>query len=453
MSINNRSSIDVLITEIQTIKDRVKSTNYETLKQKKRVSIPSSLSELRSLVPRSAQLEVIYYQNKDKSNEVLAFGNLSEKGCLAESLAPLDKAWETCNKSELRYWFTLPFAFRPVKQESYWNDIAAGKLILPVIELERINDSVNIMLQWDGLCSVSDLEEAIETIKKQLIDSINTASRGVVDTHSVTDSTTYDEFEKILARIKKDFSNNTYKKIVVARERTYEIPADFDSVSLFQKMALQSKNSYEYFINDPSQKSFYGISPEMLFKRHSNKLSSEAIAGTRAGVQNSESLVKLKEEFENNPKDHLEHVFVLSMLLQRFEKCCTRFKVDYQPTILELPSMIHLQTKIEGTLFPDFKLSRIIDYLHPTPAVSGYPNIDIKPFIYEYEKIDRGLYSGVLGWIQGGSSEAIVMIRSALTAEQKIHLYSGVGLVPGSEPDKEWNELDLKIKTIETLIT
>ena len=64
-----------------------------------------------------------------------------------------------------------------------------------------------------------------------------------------------------------------------------------------------------------------------------------------------------------------------------------------------------------------------------------------------------GLYSGVLGWIQGGSSEAIVMIRSALTAEQKIHLYSGVGLVPGSEPDKEWNELDLKIKTIETLIT
>ena len=150
MSINNRSSIDVLITEIQTIKDRVKSTNYETLKQKKRVSIPSSLSELRSLVPRSAQLEVIYYQNKDKSNEVFAFGNLSEKGCLAESLAPLDKAWETCNKSELRYWFTLPFAFRPVKQESYWNDIAAGKLILPVIELERINDSVNIMLQWDG---------------------------------------------------------------------------------------------------------------------------------------------------------------------------------------------------------------------------------------------------------------------------------------------------------------
>ena len=92
-----------------------------------------------------------------------------------------------------------------------------------------------------GLCSVSDLEEAIETIKKQLIDSINTASRGVVDTHSVTDSTTYDEFEKILARIKKDFSNNTYKKIVVARERTYEIPADFDSVSLFKKWRCSQK--------------------------------------------------------------------------------------------------------------------------------------------------------------------------------------------------------------------
>ena len=102
------------------------------------------------------------------------------------------------------------------------------------------------------------------------------------------------------------------------------------------------------------------------------------------------------------------------------------------------------------------------------------------------EGFDRGLYSGPFGWISGEGAEFVVAIRSALVqptdasppvstagtngsktssgassrassgtcsgASHEVNLYAGVGVVLGSDPSDEWQELDLKIRQYRQLL-
>ena len=112
--------------------------------------------------------------------------------------------------------------------------------------------------------------------------------------------------------------------------------------------------------------------------------------------------------------------------------------------------------------------------LHPTPAVCGRPRDQAIEYLGSAEGFDRGLYSGPFGWISGVGAEFVVAIRSALVQEvegdevsahaasaapptsssfgltrlkqHNVNLYAGVGVVVGSDPSDEWQELDLKIR-------
>ncbi|MEZ4744549.1 MAG: chorismate-binding protein [Calditrichia bacterium] len=83
--------------------------------------------------------------------------------------------------------------------------------------------------------------------------------------------------------------------------------------------------------------------------------------------------------------------------------------------------------------------------LHPTPAVGGYPKDLALPKISELEPFDRGWYAGPIGWFSKNAAEFAVAIRSGMVYHNKLLLYAGAGIVPGSEPEKEWDELENKI--------
>ena len=88
---------------------------------------------------------------------------------------------------------------------------------------------------------------------------------------------------------------------------------------------------------------------------------------------------------------------------------------------------------------------KIVAQLHPTPAVAGAARDVACAEIRRYENFERGLYAAPLGWIDSqGNCEFIVGIRSALIDGDRARLYAGAGIVAGSDPDKEFAEVQLK---------
>src|SRR5438874_2119448 len=86
--------------------------------------------------------------------------------------------------------------------------------------------------------------------------------------------------------------------------------------------------------------------------------------------------------------------------------------------------------------------------LHPTPAVLGVPSAAARRFLAEHEGLDRGLYTGLVGWVGPRSSELAVALRCALIRGNRARLFVGAGIVEGSSAEREWLETELKARAL-----
>jgi menaquinone-specific isochorismate synthase len=62
------------------------------------------------------------------------------------------------------------------------------------------------------------------------------------------------------------------------------------------------------------------------------------------------------------------------------------------------------------------------------------------------EPFERGFYAAPIGWIDSaGDAELRVAIRSGSLHGQRLELTAGAGLVRGSQPERELQEVALKL--------
>ena len=112
--------------------------------------------------------------------------------------------------------------------------------------------------------------------------------------------------------------------------------------------------------------------------------------------------------------------------------------------------MLHLGTLITGEL-RDERVSalELACALHPTPAVCGTPTAPARELIGRVEGFERGFYAGMVGWTDAsGDGEWAVAIRCAEVEGDRLRLYAGAGIVPGSQPGAELAETSAKFRTL-----
>ena len=110
--------------------------------------------------------------------------------------------------------------------------------------------------------------------------------------------------------------------------------------------------------------------------------------------------------------------------------------------------LIHLHTPITAQARGHQPL-HLADALHPTPAVAGLRRNEAMSWLRTLEPFERGGYAGPIGWIDSsGDCELRVAIRCGNMRGKFIDLTAGAGLVRGSLPDKELEEVGLKLAVL-----
>jgi menaquinone-specific isochorismate synthase len=156
--------------------------------------------------------------------------------------------------------------------------------------------------------------------------------------------------------------------------------------------------------------------------------------------------MEIERDLLTSPKDDLEFSIVRENIREKLNGICDRVVVKPQKTVRKLARVQHLYSQLAGRLTKEDDEYKILAALHPTPAVCGLPAEEARLLIKEIESFDRGMYAGPIGFFGGEESEFAVGIRSALVEKGLGALiYAGTGIVAGSDPSSEWNELDLKI--------
>jgi menaquinone-specific isochorismate synthase len=238
---------------------------------------------------------------------------------------------------------------------------------------------------------------------------------------------------------------NTYQKIVLARRASFRFGAPLQSGWFLRRLRSQVARSFLFCFQPDATHAFLGASPERLYRRDDRLLRTEAIAGTRPRYADPGRDRAAGEALLQDEKDRREHQYVVDGIGEALDAVVEDWGRDPKPELLKLTHAQHLVTRFRGVLRDDVTDGDLLRALHPTPAVGGYPRRPAVAEIPGFEQFDRGYFAAPVGWVEREAAQFAVGIRSGLIEAGNLHLYSGAGLVAGSDCAEEWEEIENKI--------
>lgn len=192
-----------------------------------------------------------------------------------------------------------------------------------------------------------------------------------------------------------------------------------------------------------------GATPEILFSLNEEKhlLETIALAGTYSRQLDKNQLMK-------NPKELSEHQLVVDGIK---ESLASFGEVSIgQLRVLELPTLYHLMTPIHATITKKNSIEDIVLALHPTPALGAFPRQAGLKWLKDLQnRIDRHRFGAPVGVAHqnGRQAHCWVAIRNIQWNRQGLLLGAGCGVIPASQPEKEWNEIELKMHAIKQMLS
>ncbi|WP_269539968.1 isochorismate synthase [Cerasicoccus fimbriatus] len=240
-----------------------------------------------------------------------------------------------------------------------------------------------------------------------------------------------------------------YRKIVLARAVELKADQPFRPLETLAQLRDRFPSCYAFSFANGEGQSFIGATPERLLRVESGRLFTEALAGSAPRGENVREDARYGSALLSSEKDLREHQYVVEAIIKRLGEVDLVVKPPRGPRLLKLPNVQHLWSPISTELTQDQDILAVASKLHPTPAVGGQPREAARADIARIENFDRGLYAGCIGWFDyHGDGEFVVAIRSALIDGQRARLYAGCGIVAGSDPTRETEETDLKLKPL-----
>ena len=94
----------------------------------------------------------------------------------------------------------------------------------------------------------------------------------------------------------------------------------------------------------------------------------------------------------------------------------------------------------------------LLNKLHPTPAVCGFPFDSAFGWLIENEKLDRSFFSGFSGSFHPERMKFVVNLRTACFRDENLLFFAGAGIMKDSDPSSELEETESKIDTLRMLI-
>ncbi|WP_223823864.1 isochorismate synthase [Candidatus Enterovibrio escicola] len=317
---------------------------------------------------------------------------------------------------------------------------------LPQIEVSRFNE------QWFLSINIgNDLLKTKATLAK-LSDSFSSLASPQCNIVKMVHKPDYPRWSEMIDRALTDIEYTVLRKVVLARKTTLTLDRPLSATQLLKASRDKNSANFHFMLAFDAKHCFVGSTPERLFIRQEEKLRTEALAGTIGRGITIEDDLALSHWLLNDPKNIYENKLVVDDIADQLAQYCVSFYVEELPHLVRLRKVQHLKREIFVQLNKDILSTTLLEALQPTAAIAGLPRESAMSFITKNEPFIRGWYSGSVGFLSRERSEFCVAIRSAFVMDNLIHLFAGAGIVPGSSPKIEWNELDKKISTLLCLL-
>lgn len=269
-----------------------------------------------------------------------------------------------------------------------------------------------------------------------------------------------DEFIAQCSNAIKLIKAGAMDKVVLSRQKFItSSDASLQPASLLLFLKQKYPTAFVYLFYTPASGWWMGASPELLLRGRAGNYQTMALAGTRPFNPQTHQLPWPE-------KEQLEQKFVTDYILEKLhavgitdpdcsapytrqagsvEHICTEISFS-SGKVVELPQTLHPKATncIANSDTINFEL---LQALHPTPAVCGMPAEVAMDFILKTEKHNREYYTGFLGMLNiKEQTNVYVNLRCMRLFPNGKLLFAGAGITAGSDPEREWNETEMKMQ-------
>lgn len=334
------------------------------------------------------------------------------------------------------------FQFSSKRMGDEWRRFGVNHFVLPEILISQVNEETFLTYTVPkAQFSINDLNRLIEQLDEEEVSVFNLTPspppiKRIEDIYQ-------DEWKTLVSETIERLSDD--EKVVLSRRRMIQFDENLNIANVLKRALENEKNSY-LFVLESGEDIFVSQTPEQLFHVENGNLYTKAVAGT---IQRTHDEVQddfRVKAFLNDEKNLSEHQIVVESILEDIRPFVEYVHYDRNPKILKNDHLYHLFTEIKGPLSHESYIE-LIDDLHPTPALGGYPKDKAMAYIEHYEFGARGLYGAPVGMIDMyDDCEFIVAIRSMLMNQNQALLFAGAGIVKESDPAEELAETALKFR-------
>jgi anthranilate synthase component 1 len=242
----------------------------------------------------------------------------------------------------------------------------------------------------------------------------------------------------------------------VVPSQRFEMTTRADPIDVYRMLRVTNPSPYMYLFNAPNAEggldfSIVGSSPEALVTVQDGKATTHPIAGTRWRGDTEEEDVLLEKELLADDKERAEHLMLVDLGRNDLGRVCEpgTVRVEDYSHIERYSHVMHLVSTVTGQLAPGSTALDAVTACFPAGTLSGAPKVRAMELIEEVELTRRGLYGGVLGYLDfAGNADFAIAIRTALMRDGTAYVQAGGGVVADSNGPYEYNESANKAKAV-----
>ena len=273
--------------------------------------------------------------------------------------------------------------------------------------------------------------------------------RGSAAVGSFTSDVSRQAFCENVDSIKQDIAAGRVYQVVYGRM----LQADFtgDPFAVYQALKRCNPSPFMFYMRD-DRGALLGASPELAVRvsnhqRH-RKVEIRPIAGTKPrGIIAGTIDQNLDERFELalkiDPKELAEHTMLIDLARNDIASVSKPGTVRLEKAFeAEKYSHVqHLVSQVSGVLRDGIDAFDAYVATMNMGTLTGAPKPEAMKMILELEQSARGFFGGGIGFVTAaGEMETAIVIRALRTANGKVYIRAGAGIVADSVPEREWEE-------------
>jgi salicylate biosynthesis isochorismate synthase len=337
----------------------------------------------------------------------------------------------------------------------HWAGFEPASLIVPELTLARSQQALRLTLA--ALASPDDMPEELASRLRLRVGELRSRALPLLDPapvgrFQVASAMPPEHYEAAVARAVELIGAGSIEKIVLAREVEVHAPFTYEPAALIGVLREEFPSCFVFCIGR-GEATLVAASPELLVRREGHRVSTLALAGSTRRSADPAVDDHLGEQLLRDEGYRDEHTIVARRIERMLRPHAVWVAAAPEPTLVKIANIQHLATPIRAQLTEPMDALELAGLMHPTPAVGGEPLDRAAPLIPALEGLDRGWYSGPVGWTDAtGDGEFCVALRCALLRGAVARCFAGNGIVAGSDPAAELAETEVKLAALLPLL-